>query len=149
MRIMGSNLSPKTITNCCRALRSMLSAFSPPTTCTLNMRRQPLEAGKHVLCTKPMVTTMADCERLVHLVDRTGLKFVAAMTWRHLPKIVAARRAFDEGKLGKVTLIDTGYVHDIRRVCEITPWRVTAPQDFLFGGGAHAIDCVRWFCREY
>ena len=104
-----------------------------------------LEARKHVICTKPMVTTMADCERLVHLVDKTGLKFVAAMTWRHLPKIVAARRAFDEGKLGKVTLIDTGYVHDIRGVCRITPWRVTAPQDFLFGGGAHAIDCVRWF----
>ncbi len=103
-----------------------------------------LEAGKHVICTKPMVTTMADCERLVKLVDLTGLKFVAAMTWRHLPKIVAARRAFDE----KVTLIDTGYVHDIRRVCEITPWRVTAPQDFLFGGGAHAIDCVRWFAGD-
>jgi predicted dehydrogenase len=107
-----------------------------------------LEAGKHVICTKPMVTTMAGCERLVRLVDRTGLKFVAAMTWRHLPKIVAARRAFDEGKLGKVTLIDTGYVHDIRRVCQITPWRVTAPQDFLFGGGAHAIDCVRWFAGD-
>ena len=107
-----------------------------------------LKAGKHVVCTKPMVTTMADCERLVHLVDRTGLKFVAAMTWRHLPKIVAARCVFDEGKLGKVTLIDTGYVHDIRRVCQITPWRVTAPQDFLFGGGAHAIDCVRWFAGD-
>ena len=109
---------------------------------------EALEAGKHVICTKPMVTAMADCERLVHLVDRTGLKFVAAMTWRHLPKIVAARRAFDEGKLGKVTLIDTGYVHDIRGVCRITPWRVTAPQDFLFGGGAHAIDCVRWFAGD-
>ena len=107
-----------------------------------------LEAGKHVICTKPMVTTMADCERLVHLVDRTGLKFVAAMTWRHLPKILAARRAFDEGKIGKVTLIDTGYVHDIRRVCQITPWRVTSPQDFLLGGGAHAIDCVRWFAGD-
>ncbi len=107
-----------------------------------------LEAGKHVVCTKPMVTTMADCGRLVRLVDRTGLKFVAAMTWRHLPKIVAARRVFDEGKLGKVTLIDTGYVHDIRKVCQITPWRVTVPQDFLFGGGAHAIDCVRWFAGD-
>ena len=107
-----------------------------------------LEAGKHIVCTKPMVTTMVDCERLVNLVDRTGLKFVAAMTWRHLPKIVAARRAFDEGNIGKVTLIDTGYVHDIRKVCQITPWRVTAPQDFLFGGGAHAIDCVRWFAGD-
>ena len=66
-----------------------------------------LEAGKHVICTKPMVTTMADCERLVHLVDRTGLKFVAAMTWHHLPKIVATRRAFDEGNLGKLTYSHT------------------------------------------
>ncbi|MCZ6678515.1 MAG: Gfo/Idh/MocA family oxidoreductase [Candidatus Poribacteria bacterium] len=107
-----------------------------------------LEAGKHVICTKPMVTTMDDCDRLVRLVDGTGLKFVAAMTWRHLPKIVAARRAFDQGKLGKITLIDTGYVHDIRAVCRRTPWRVTAPQDFLFGGGAHAIDCVRWFAGD-
>lgn len=109
---------------------------------------EALKAGKHVICTKPIVTTRADCERLVHLVDRTGLKFVAAMTWHHLPKIMAARRTFDEGNLGKVTLIDTGYVHDIRGVCRITPWRVTAPQDFLFGGGAHAIDCVRWFAGD-
>jgi predicted dehydrogenase len=94
------------------------------------------------------VTTLEDCEQLVRLVQRTGLKFVVAQTWRNLPKIQAARRVFEEGELGQITMIDTGYIHDIRDVCKDTPWRVTAPQDFLFGGGGHPIDCVRWFAGD-
>lgn len=31
---------------------------------------------------------------------------------------------------------------------ERTPWRVEVPQEFLFGGGAHAIDCLRWFAGD-
>ena len=104
-----------------------------------------LEAGKHVICTKPLATTLQDCENVVGLVRRTGLKFVVAQTWRFIPHIVALKQAVDSGRIGRINLIETGYIHDIRSVCERTPWRVTVPQNFLFGGGAHAIDCLRWF----
>ena len=35
-----------------------------------------LEAGKHVVCTKPMVTRLDDARRLVELVRRSGCKFL-------------------------------------------------------------------------
>ena len=104
-----------------------------------------LEAGKHVICTKPLLTTLEDCDNVVGLVRRTRLKFVVAQTWRFIPHIIAVKQAVDDGRIGRINLIETGYIHDIRGVCEKTPWRVAAPQNFLFGGGAHAIDCLRWF----
>lgn len=104
-----------------------------------------LDAGKHVICTKPLTTTIAGCEEIIGRVRQTGLKFLMAQTWRHLPKIVAAKGAVDRGDIGRINLIETGYIHHMHQVFERTPWRVTAPQDLLFGGGAHAFDCLRWF----
>ena len=104
-----------------------------------------LNAGKHVICTKPLTTNLEDCDRMVGLVRQTGLKFVIAQTWRVLPKVAAAKKALDEGQIGRINFIETGYIHDMRSVMERTPWRVTVPQELLFGGGAHAIDCLRWF----
>ena len=107
-----------------------------------------LEAGKHIVCTKPLATTLEDCEKMAALVRQTGLKFVMAQTWRVLPKVAAAKQAVDEGQIGRINFIETGYIHDLRSICERTTWRVTAPQQFLFGGGAHAIDCLRWFAGD-
>ena len=76
-----------------------------------------LEAGKHVICTKPLLTTLEDCDKVVALVRRTGLKFVVAQTWRFIPHIVAVKQAVDEGRIGRINLIETGYIHDLRRVC--------------------------------
>ncbi len=104
-----------------------------------------LNAGKHVVCTKPLTTNLEDCDRMVGLVRKTGLKFVMAQTWRVLPKVAAAKKALDEGQIGRINFIETGYIHDLRKIVERTPWRVTVPQELLFGGGAHAIDCLRWF----
>lgn len=91
-----------------------------------------LEAGKHVVCTKPMATTIEDCDRFVGLVRKTGAKFVVAQTWRFLPKIAAAKAEVDAGRIGRINFIETGYVHDIRSICVRTPWRVSVSQDFLY-----------------
>ena len=107
-----------------------------------------LEAGKHVVCTKPLTTNLEDCDRMVGLVRQTGLKFVMAQTWRVLPKVVAAKKALDEGQIGRINFIETGYIHDLRKIVKRTPWRVTVPQELLFGGGAHAFDCLRWFAGD-
>ena len=45
-----------------------------------------LEAGKHIVCTKPMVTSVEDADRLVKLVDEKGVKFVSTNVEAH-PRI--------------------------------------------------------------
>jgi predicted dehydrogenase len=107
-----------------------------------------LDAGKHVICTKPLVTTMKDCERVVRKVDETGLKLLTAETARFHRLFLAAKEMLDNGELGKPIYVQAHYVHDLRKVLKATPWRETVPQDWLIGGGCHAIDLVRWFAGE-
>jgi predicted dehydrogenase len=104
-----------------------------------------LRAGKHVVCTKPMVTRVEDAVELVRLVDRTGRKLLVGQTMRFDPQFVAAKQMLDEGDLGEIAWAEAHYVHDLRHVLPLTPWRLTAPQDLMYGGVSHPIDVLRWF----
>jgi predicted dehydrogenase len=104
-----------------------------------------LEAGKHVVCTKPMVTTVQDARRLVALVRARGLKFLVGQTMRFDRQFLAAKRLLDDGGLGALIALESHYVHDMRPVYESTPWRRTVPQDLMFGGCVHSIDVLRAF----
>jgi predicted dehydrogenase len=107
--------------------------------------RAALAAGKHVICTKPMCTKLEDAVELVHLVERTGLKFLVGQTMRFDPEFVAAKRMADDGDLGEMIFAEAHYVHDARGFFPNTPWRLEAPQDLMYGGASHPIDLLRWF----
>lgn len=104
-----------------------------------------LEQGKHVVCTKPMVTCLEDARRLVELVRRTGVKFLVGQTMRFDRQFLHARQLFDSGRLGEPIALESHYIHDMRPVFDLTPWRLTMPQDFMFGGCVHGIDVLRAF----
>ncbi len=107
-----------------------------------------LEAGKHVVCTKPMVTTLADAQRLVDTVRRQRLKFLVGQTMRFDLQFLTMKRLFADGDLGDIMLADAYYVHDMREVYEFTPWRLHAPQDLMFGGVVHPVDILRSFLGD-
>jgi predicted dehydrogenase len=107
--------------------------------------RAALQAGKHVICTKPMVTTYGDAAELVHLVKKTGLKFLVGQTMRFDPEFVAAKQMVDDGDLGDLIFAEAHYVHDARGFFPNSPWRLQAPQDLMYGGASHPIDLLRWF----
>ncbi len=104
-----------------------------------------LEHGKHVVCTKPMVTSLDDAKRLFSLVREKRVKFLVGQTMRFDRQFLAARRMLDEGELGEPIALESYYVHDMRPVYEFTPWRLTVPQDLMFGGCVHSIDVLRAF----
>lgn len=107
-----------------------------------------LRAGKHVVCTKPMCTTVADATALVELVDQTGLKFIVGQTMRFDRQFVAAKRLYDDGDLGDTIFAEAHYVHDARTFFPHSPWRLHAPQDLMYGGASHPIDLLRWFLGD-
>jgi predicted dehydrogenase len=104
-----------------------------------------LRAGKHLICTKPMCTSVEDAAELVRLVDETGLKFIVGQTMRFDAEFANAKRIFDDGDLGDVIFAEAHYVHDLRSFFPTTPWRLQAPQDLMYGGASHPIDLLRWF----
>ena len=107
-----------------------------------------LEAGKHIVCTKPMVTTVEDAERLVKLVEEKGVKFLVGQTMRFEPEFTAAKAQFEAGNLGDLILVEGHYVHDMRHVYPFTPWRKNVPQDLLYGGVSHPVDILRWILGD-
>jgi predicted dehydrogenase len=107
-----------------------------------------LEAGKHVICTKPLTNNLDDAKELVKLVRKTGLKFLVGQTMRYDPQMVTAKKFFDEGKIGDILFAEAHYVHDIRPVFDLTPWRLIDQQDCMYGGCCHPIDILRWFLKD-
>jgi predicted dehydrogenase len=67
-----------------------------------------LQAGKHVLLEKPLGVTSAECEPLVRLVDRTGLKLQVGSMKRHDPGIEFAHQ-FIQQRLGRILSVSAWY----------------------------------------
>ena len=107
-----------------------------------------IEAGKHVVCTKPMVTNLDDAKQLVELVRGKGIKFLVGQTMRFDLQFLTMSRFVEDGDLGKIMAAEAYYVHDLRDVYELTPWRLEVPQDLMFGGVVHPVDILRCFLGD-
>lgn len=104
-----------------------------------------LQNGKHVICTKPMVTSLEDARTLVDLVREKGVKFLVGQTMRFDRQFLDAKKQVDAGDLGDLIALESYYLHDMRPIFELTPWRLHMPQDFMYGGCVHSIDVIRAF----
>jgi predicted dehydrogenase len=107
-----------------------------------------LKAGKHVVCTKPMVTSLEDAKQVVKAVRESGKLFLVGQTMRFDRQFAALREYVTEGKLGTLMAGEAFYLHDMRPVFELTPWRLSMPQDFMFGGVTHPVDILRCFLGD-
>ena len=107
-----------------------------------------LENNKHVICTKPMVTSFEDAQALVSLTREKQRKFLVGQTMRFDRQFLAAKRRQDEGELGRLIAVESHYVHDMRPVYDFTPWRLQVPQDFMYGGCVHSLDIIRAFAGD-
>jgi predicted dehydrogenase len=67
-----------------------------------------LEAGKHVLCEKPIGLTVADAEQLIEVRNRTGRKVQEAFMVRTHPQWLTAQALVREGRIGELRSI-AGY----------------------------------------
>lgn len=71
-----------------------------------------LEAGIHVICDKPMTTTVKEAEQLATLVEKTGKVFVLTHNYTGYPMIRQAREMVAKGELGELRLVQAEYPQD-------------------------------------
>jgi predicted dehydrogenase len=64
-----------------------------------------LEAGKHVLCEKPLATTTQEVEAIIAAVKRTGKIVEEGFMYRHSPQTLKVKELIDSGKIGKVVMM--------------------------------------------
>ncbi len=59
-----------------------------------------MDAGKHVLCEKPMAPSPAQCREMIAARDRAGVKLMIGQSTRFQPAYVMARRLVERGEIG-------------------------------------------------
>lgn len=74
-----------------------------------------LDAGKHVLCEKPLANTVAEAEAMVAAAGRArerGVRSMVGFNYRRVPAVTLARRLVEEGRIGTVRHIRAQYLQD-------------------------------------
>ncbi|HYH87668.1 MAG TPA: Gfo/Idh/MocA family oxidoreductase [Solirubrobacteraceae bacterium] len=94
-----------------------------------------LEAGKHVLCEKPMTRRVAEAEEAFAAAERAGRVLEEAFMWRHHPQTQRLRELLDEGVIGQLRLVQASFSHPLTDVGDIRMQRV------LDGGSLMDVGC--------
>lgn len=123
--------------------------------CTPNVAHCPVtvaafEAGKHVLCEKPMAATVADAEKMVAAWKKSGKKFTVGYQNRFRDDTIALHKSVEKNELGDIYFAKA---HAVRRRA-VPTWGVF-PNKALQGGGplidigTHALDITLWMMNNY
>jgi predicted dehydrogenase len=114
-----------------------------------------LEAGKHVLCEKPLANTVAEAEAMAEAAGRAAAKGVRSMvgfTYRRVPAIAFARRLVAEGRLGDIRHVRAQYLQDwIADPAAPMSWRLEkekAGSGALGDIGAHVVDLTQYITGQ-
>ncbi len=71
-----------------------------------------LERGIHVICDKPLTTTLKDARKLAQLVEKSGCVFVLTHNYTGYPMVRQARQMVADGCLGQIRVIQVEYAQD-------------------------------------
>lgn len=77
------------------------------------MSLKALDAGKHVMCTVPMATTIEECQKIVDKVKATGLKYMMAETVVYSREFLFLRDMVQKGELGKIQHLAASHPQDM------------------------------------
>src|SRR5438093_212698 len=72
-----------------------------------------LKAGKHVMSTVPMATTVKECKEIVDLVAKTGLKYMMAETVVYAREFLFVKELYEKGELGKIQHLQASHQQDM------------------------------------
>jgi predicted dehydrogenase len=121
-----------------------------------NLHRDPCieaaEAGKHLLCEKPLAMNSKEAEEMYRAAERARVKHMVAFNYRFVPAIVLAKRLIEQGLIGKVLQFRGAYLQDwIMDPSFPLVWRLrreVAGSGALGDLGSHVFDLARYLVGE-
>jgi len=121
--------------------------------CTPNSSHVPyavqlMEAGKHVLCEKPLGVSLADATHAAAVAERTGVVNTMPFAYRFHPMVREMRARVQSEEFGAVNLMHGTYLQDWLLNPRATSWRVDpeagGPSRAFGDIGSHWCDLVEW-----
>jgi len=100
-----------------------------PNSMHLEWTRKAAEAGKHVLCEKPLALNEAECLEMIEVAEANGVRLMEAFMYRFHPRIDRVRERLTQGEIGDLRVIRSSFT-----------FRLTRPDNIRWdpdlGGGA-------------
>ena len=110
-----------------------------------------LEAGKHVLCEKPLANSVEEAERMTETAQAAAKRGVFSMcgfSYRRTPALALAKKMVDDGRLGQIRHVRAQYLQDwLSDEDAPLTWRLDKSKSgsgSLGDIGAHSIDAAQW-----
>jgi len=101
-------------------------------------------AGKHVICTKPLVNDLGQADRLRKAAAETGKRLQVGQSTRFYEPFQRQRELFEAGHFGEVEVLDAHYNHRMDWWYEKSPWTIGGTH-WAYLGLSHPLDLVRWY----
>jgi len=109
---------------------------------------QAAKYRKHVLTEKPMGCRVSEADALIEACDQANVKLFVVLQNRLNPAIQLVRRAFEEGRFGKIYMITSNvFWTRPQEYYDMAPWRGTLALDggAFMNQASHYVDMVQWF----
>jgi predicted dehydrogenase len=110
------------------------------------------EAGKHILCEKPLALTVEDAERMLEAVKKAGVIHMVCHNYRFAPAVQYAKKLIESGRIGEIRHFRAQYLQDWLMDPNVPfAWRMKKE---VTGSGAlgdiasHSIDLARFLVGE-
>ena len=111
------------------------------------------QAGKHILCEKPIAPSLSACRRMASAVTESGVTYMQSFPQRLLPANHRVRKLLREGAIAPISLVRKrhGHYFALRDLAATMPWILDPAQA---GGGAfldegvHQTDMLRWLLGD-
>jgi predicted dehydrogenase len=106
-----------------------------------------LQAGKHVICTKPFLDNLSRASEVLDVQRRSGRQVMVGQSSRFFEPFARQREHFATGAFGELNTIETHYHADHRWFLE-KPWAKQSAFKWLYGALSHPADLVRWYLPD-
>lgn len=116
-----------------------------PNSSHVSLAKAALEAGKHVLCEKPLAISSAEAATLVALANARGLRNATCHNLRYYPMVQHMRRMREAGELGEILVAQGTYSQDWLLYDTDYNWRVggaDGPSSAMADIGSHWCDML-------
>lgn len=109
--------------------------------------RMALEAGKDVICTKPLMTSLDEANALLELQKKTGHHVFIGQSSRYFEPTKRQRKDFEAGKHGNLVTLETHYISDSRWFLE-RDWSRNSGFSWMYNFMIHAVDLAVWYLPD-
>ncbi len=106
-----------------------------------------LEAGKDVVCTKPLMVDLTQARKLLDIQKKTGKRVFVGQSSRYFEATMHQRKDYEAGRNGELVTVETSYISDSRWFLERS-WSHEKGFSWMYNFLIHALDLAVWYLPD-